>query len=83
LKIAINCYKDAGDETPQPSTQDINMILETLYALVIVFIVIPSILINFVMGLTLYKVREILNELRQEAVVAAAKVIRGETICAR
>jgi hypothetical protein len=59
------------------------MILETLYALVIVFIVIPSILINFVMGLTLYKVREILNELRQEAVVAAAKVIRGETICAR
>jgi hypothetical protein len=59
------------------------MILETLYALVIVFIVIPSILINFVMGLTLYKVREILNELRQEAVVAAAKVIRGERICAR
>ena len=59
------------------------MILETLYALAIIFIVIPSILINFVMGLTLYKVREILNELRQEAVVAAAKVIRGETICAR
>ena len=59
------------------------MILETLYALAIVFIVIPSILINFVMGLTLYKVREILNELRQEAVVAAAKVIRGERICAR
>jgi hypothetical protein len=59
------------------------MIIETLYALVIVFIVIPSILINFVMGLTLYKVREILNELRQEAVVAAAKVIRGERICAR
>ena len=59
------------------------MILETLYALAIVFIVIPSILINFVMGLTLYKVREILNELQQEAVVAAAKVIRGERICAR
>lgn len=59
------------------------MILETLYALAIIFIVIPSILINFVMGLTLYKVREILNELRQEAVVAAAKVIRGETIWAK
>ncbi len=59
------------------------MILDTVYALAIIFIVIPSILINFVMGLTLYKVREILNELRQEAVVAAAKVIRGERICAR
>jgi hypothetical protein len=58
------------------------MILDTVYALAIIFIVIPSILINFVMGLTLYKVREILNELRQEAVVAAAKVIRGERICA-
>ena len=43
------------------------MILDTVYALAIIFIVIPSILINFVMGLTLYKVREILNELRQEA----------------
>lgn len=59
------------------------MILDTVYALAIIFIVIPSILINFVMGLTLYKVREALNELRQEAVVAAAKVIRGERICAR
>ncbi len=59
------------------------MILDTVYALAIIFIVIPSILINFVMSLTLYKVREILNELRQEAVVAAAKVIRGERICAR
>jgi hypothetical protein len=57
------------------------MILDTVYALAIIFIVIPSILINFVMGLTLYKVREILNELRQEAVVAAAKVIRGERVC--
>ena len=59
------------------------MILDTVYALAIIFIVIPSILINFVMGLTLYKVREILNELRQEAVVAAAKVIRGERIWAK
>ena len=59
------------------------MILDTVYALAIIFIVIPSILINFVMGLTLYKVRKALNELRQEAVVAAAKVIRGETIWAK